>query len=81
MNESEQKLCRLLYEQAKKCQTTSGATLLFAMKRCLDENPQQVVEGMTELWQVADHLSGMLVNSLIEHLKEWADNSSNVGRS
>ena len=55
---TEKRIMRHLIEQAKKCQTVGGATLLLGIKRHIEGAPVQIFEGMTELWEVADHLAG-----------------------
>lgn len=57
MTDERNRLCRELAEQAMRCQTTSGAALLLAIKRHIEGAPEQVFDGTTELWQVADHLA------------------------
>ena len=60
MSESDVKdqLCKLLLEQAKKCETTSGGGLLLSIKAHIEG--RQIYEGCDHLWQVADHLTTLL---------------------
>jgi len=62
-------LCKMLFEQAKKCQTTTGCGLLLAIKGHLEG--RQVYDGCDELWQVADtilNVGAAEVNSNVEKL-------------
>lgn len=46
-------LCRRLFDESTKCQTSGGAAVLHAVKRFV-EGSEMPVSGLTELWQVAD---------------------------
>ena len=45
---------RELFEQAKKCKTVGGSTILLAAKHMIEGGPEQIMEGCSELYEVAD---------------------------
>lgn len=59
IDEPTKKLCRMFGEQAKQCHSQNGILLLLAIKRQLEGCGEQIIEGTTELWEVADHLAAM----------------------
>ncbi len=50
-------LCELLLEQAQKCQSAMGSALLLSIKNHIEGQVRW--EGMSELWEVADHYAKM----------------------
>jgi hypothetical protein len=61
-------LRKMLYEQAKKCQTSGGAGLLLAIRGHLEG--RMVYTGCPELWQAADAIVGQVAADKAS-IREW----------
>ncbi len=60
-------LCELLLTQARQCRTAMGSALLLSIKNHIEGQVRW--EGMSELWEVADHYEA-LISKRLKELKE-----------
>jgi len=66
MLETKEQICKMLFEQAKKCNTNGGA-LLLSVKRFIETDGNETsFEGMNSLSDVADFIASTRTESSIE---------------